>query len=681
MIGERYWHTRFGGDPKTVGKVVRMNDVPVTIVGILPAEFTGVQHASEEAADVGLPLSLDPQVAPSQEVRLREPTYWWLQVMGRLKPGATAEQVRGNLEGVFRATARSGLDSYLAGLSATERSASRNQQRTQVPYLDVASGSRGIYDSNESELRAVTILSIVVALVLLIVCANVANLLLSRATTRQKEISIRLSMGATRPRLIRQLLTEAVLLAAIGGTLGIVIGYWGKTLLPNTTARTTPIDWRVLAFVLAVTGVTGIIFGIAPAVRATGINVNAALKESSRGVVGRRNFLGKALLIVQVALSLVLLIGAGLFLRTLHNLRQVDVGFNPNNLVLFRINPQLNRYDEQKTYALYGQMLDRLRAIGGVRAVAMMNPPLLSGSSNSTGIFVQGRSYTAGPRMADNLSINRLVVSTNFFEAMEIPIVLGRGFTDRDNQTAQKVVVINETAVKKYFPNENPIGQHFGNNPEASGQLEIVGVLRDAKYNSVRDPAPPTMYVPYLQTRAPNIAVAVRTAGDPLSAMGAIRDTVRQVDPNLPIVNMTTQMDAIELRFLQEKTFAMANTLFGVLALLLAAVGLFGLMSYNVARRTNEIGVRMALGAQRYDVLRLILGESMILVVAGVAIGIGAALGASRLVATLLYGLAPTDMLTMTVAVVLMIAVSVLAGYLPARRAARVDPLVALHYE
>jgi predicted permease len=432
--------------------------------------------------------------------------------------------------------------------------------------------------------------------------------------------------------------------------------------------------------VAAVTLFTGMVFGIAPALRATRLNVSSALKETSRSVAGSRAILSKTLIVVQVAVSLVLLVGAGLFLRTLENLRKVDVGFNPHNLVLFRVGPQLNRYDEKRSTALYAQLLERLQTVAGVRAVAFSQPALLTGSVNSTGIFVQGRTYDPDVRDRDN-GINRLVVSPNFFETMEIPLLRGRGFTPRDDAAAPKVAVINEAAVGKYFAKENPIGQRFGTSIETAGQNEIIGVLRDAKYNSVRDAPPPTMYVPYLQTRMPTTVFEVRTAGDPLAAVGALRETVRQVDPNLPMMDVSTQIEQVERRFLQEKVFAQAYALFGALAVALASIGLFGLMSYSVARRTNEIGIRMALGAQRGDVLRLVMRESMWLVVVGIVIGIGIALAAGRLVASLLFGLEATDAATMMLAMAVMLAVSAIAGYFPARRAARVDPVVALHYE
>jgi predicted permease len=685
VISSKYWHSRFGTDPAVVGKAIKVNNVPITIVGVITPHFFGIQQPVANPPDISLPLSLDPQLStgpPSTDPpRLSQPTYWWLQVMGRLKPGASPAQVQGNLEGVFQHTARSGLEAYLKSLPDEERSRSYNRSRTEVPRLLVEPGGRGMYDVSTNEYRSVMILAVVVGLVLLIVCANVANLLLSRATTRRKELSVRLSLGATRGRLVRQLLSESLLLATLGGALGIVVGYWGKQLLPGAADVPRPFDWRVLTFVLAVSGVTGLLFGILPALRGTGMNVNSALKETGRGVVGSRSWASKILLAVQVAISLVLLVGAGLFLRTLTNLRHVDIGFNPQNLLLFRINPSLNRYDEKRTLALYREMLDRLGAVPGVSAVAMSAPALLSGNVNGTSIFVHGRTYAPDVRDRDN-NINRLVVSPNFFEVMGIPVLSGRGVTDRDSETAPKVVVINQAAAKKYFANENPVGQRIGSNLETASQLEIVGVVRDVKYDSVRDAAPPTMFVPYMQTRVGSPVFEVRTAQSAAGAVtGAVREAVRQIDQNLPMMDVSTQLEQVEMRFQQEKFFAQAYTLFGVVALLLASLGLFGLMSYNVARRTNEIGIRMALGAQRHDVLRLVMRESMFLVIIGVAAGLAIALFAGRFVATLLYGVPPTDALALALAIFVMILVSAIAGYIPARRASRVDPMVALHYE
>ncbi len=683
VLSHGFWRRRFASDPGVVGKVVQANNTPVTIVGVTSPEFTGIQRVLDNAPELTFPLVLDPQLNPQAigplggTPRLQQPTYWWLQVVGRLKPGMTSAQVEGNLDGVFRQTAREGFAAYLAAANAEERAAERNQNRTRVPQLRVSSAAQGVYDNNPNELRAMTILSIVVGLILLIVCANVANLLLSRATARQKELSVRLSLGATRLRLVRQLLTESVLIGALGAAGGVLVAYWGKQLLPGQAGQ-APLDWRVLTFACGLALVTGILFGIAPALRATGNNASAALKESSRSVTGSRGRLSKSLLVVQVAVSLVLLIGAGLFLRTVDNLRRVDVGFNPRNLVLFAVNPQLNRYDSARIGTLYAEMVERLRTTPGVKAVTLSNPLQLSGSVNGTSFVVQGRPFRRGPHN----DINRVRVADNFFLMMEMPLLLGRSFTPRDDANAPKVAIINETAVRKFFGGRPaPIGERFGTSPETSGQIEIVGVVRDAKYDSLRDAAPPTMYVPYLQSTLGTMAFEVRTAGDPTSAIASIREAVRQVDPNLPLMRVSTQLEQIEQRRSQERVFAQAYALFGGLAVLVASIGLFGLMSYSVARRTNEIGIRMALGAERRAVVRMIMGESLLLVVIGLVVGLATALAAGRLAATLLFGLAPTDIATFAIAMLVMTAVSAFAGYLPARRAARVDPLVALHYE
>jgi predicted permease len=682
VVSHGFWTRRFGRDPGILGKVVHVNDTPVTIVGVLSPTFTGVQRAVATPADISFPLALDGRINtqaadPKAPPRLGDATYYWLQIIGRLKPGVTSAQVEGNLGGVFQQAARAGFASALAAMPAEEQQSSMNRDRKEVSRLQVSSAAAGLYDNTPTDLRGVAVLSVVVALILLIVCANVANLQLSRAAARQREISVRLSLGATRPRLVRQLLTESVVLAVAGAAVGLLIAYWGRQLLPGPAAQ-APMDWRVLVFTGVLALVTAIVFGTAPALRATGrIGLSDALKESSRTVAGPRALLGKTLLVVQVAVSLVLLIGAGLFLRTVENLRRVDVGFNPQNLVLFRVNPQLNRYDSTRIASLYDRMTEHLQAVPGVRAVTLSNPPLLSGSVNGTSFVVQGRPYTRGPHN----DISRVRIASNFFETMGMSLLTGRAFTDADNFAAPRVAVINEAAVRKFFPNENPLGRRFGSTVETSSQIEVIGVVRDAKYNSVRDEAPPTMYVPYTQSPIGGMAFEIRTAGDPSAAVGSIREAVRQADANVPLMNVATQMEAIETRFAQERLFAQAYALFGGLALLVAAVGLFGLMSYSVSRRVNEIGVRMALGARRLDVVRMILRESILLVAAGVAAGLTAALASSRLIAALLYGLQPTDPATIGLAVLVLVAVSALAGYLPAHWAARVDPMVALRSE
>jgi predicted permease len=681
VLTEGYWKRRFGSDPNVLGKAMTINNVKVTVVGVLPNEFTGVQRVGDSLPDVTLPLAMDRLIGLGGQgsvQRLDDPANWWLEVMGRLASGSTAAQVQANLDGVFQQAALSGWKTFFASLKLDQRALSRNQNRTHVPHLLVDSGSRGMYLPSPASLQPLTILGAVVVLVLLIVCANVANLLLSRSTARQKEISIRLSLGSTRMRLMRQLLTESVVLSALGGLLGLAITYWGRTLIPGITAAQTPIDWRVFAFVALLSLATGIVFGLAPALRATRMDLTGDLKETVRGVAAGRSMLSKVLLVGQVATSLMLLIAAGLFLSTLGNLKAVNVGFNPQSLLMFRVNPALNRYDRNHIDTLYRQIGESLRAIPGVKNVTFADRPQLTGGTSSTRIYVNGHETE---HTGDN-QIKITAVAPDFFSTMEMPIFAGRALTEQDVMAAAKVAVINETAARKFFSDADPVGERFGFIPEGSSVTEVVGVVRDAKYNSLRDAAPPIQYVPLAQRpNAGSVIFEVRTMLQPTSILSQVRNAVHQIDPNLPVIDVTTQMDEIAGRFSDERTFALAYSLFGGLALLVACIGLFGLMSYSVARRTNEMGIRMALGAERGDVVRLVMSESLVLVLIGVVVGLVASLAASRLIASLLFGLSATDPVTIVLAVLLMIGVSAFAGYLPARRAATVDPIQALHYE
>jgi len=686
VISHGYWTRRFGGDRQALGSVLQIANARVTIVGVTPRGFTGVQHAVSQAPDVTVPLAFDPQFNGSAELltgptwnvpRLEQATNWWLQVMGRRKPEVSVEQVQANFAGIFESAARDGWSAFLAAQPPHERSAARNRNRTKVPHLRVQPGAHGSYDRSADTYRSITLLAIVVALVLLIVCANVANLLLSRAAARQREISIRLSMGATRGRLLRQLLTESLLIAAIGAALGGVIAFWGRPLLPDNLAAATSLDWRILAFVGGIAIATGVLFGIAPALRSSRLEAGALLQEGGRTMSAGRSRLGRLLVVAQIAASLVLLVGAGLFLRTVRNLRQVDVGFAADNLLLVPVNPVLNRYEQPRILNLYGEMLDGLSHVPGVRASTSSQPPLLSGGVTITRIFIQGRATPA-----DHNTVDRLLVAPNFFEAMGMRLIAGRRFGARDTKTSPHVVIVNEALARQYFPHGDPLGQRFGQFFETAGDLEVVGVVGDAKYDSVRTAAPPTMYIPYPQAlRLGSMTFALRTDGNPTRAVGAVRDAIRRIDPNLPILPISTQTEQIEQRFAQEKVFAQAYVLFGGLALIIASIGVFGLMSYNVARRTSEIGIRMALGAERTHVVTMVMRESMALIGAGVVAGIAAALAAARFVEGLLFDLTPRDPATISVAAILLVGVAAIAGYLPARTASRVDPMVALRNE
>lgn len=684
VISYPYWQKRFAGDASVVNRTISVGGQMVTIVGVTPKGFFGHQRLGNDPPDITVPLAFDavfspPQPLPNQQVaipRMKQPTYWWLQMIGRLKPDASIEQVSANFTPVFQNTAKAGMAAFQSSLTAEEKGLTTNRQRGDaVPQLLVKSAAHGYYELDPQAKRSAGFLSVVVIIVLLIVCANVANLLLSRATSRHRELAVRLSMGATRGRLVRQLLTESLLLSCLGGLLGVLVGYWSRGLLPF--GRTAPLDWRVFGFVAGVSMLTGVIFGLLPALRSTRVELADAMKENSRSVIASRTILSRGLLVLQVAMSLVLLIGAGLFLRTLDNLKNVDVGFDSKNLLMFNVNPSLNRYDVERSAAVFRQVLDRMSAIPGVTSAALTRTTLLSGSVSSSSMWKQGQTS----QTATVEEMYMMDVSPTFFATMGIPVQFGRVFNEHDHAKAPKVAILNEAAARKLSPDGNVVGTRIGGSFERSSEFEIIGIVRDAKYESVRDPGPPTMYRSVWQGTSRSQNVVLKTAGDPMAMTETVRAAMREVDPTLPIQRFTTQTDQISNRFAQERLFATAYTAFGGLALVLACIGLFGLMSYNVARRTNEIGIRMALGAQRSTVVKMVMKESLLLVGIGVAIGLGASLWAGRFVQAVLYGLSATDAMTMGGAVLLILAVSALAGYLPARRASKVDPMVALHQQ
>ncbi|HSB11474.1 MAG TPA: ABC transporter permease [Blastocatellia bacterium] len=690
VISYRYWQRRFGLDPNTIGKTVDINGVSFKLIGVAPHGFEGTLQVGQ-SPDFTIPLAMEPRVRALSGSLMNERGAWWLRIMGRLKPAATREQTRVELERLFQQSALEGYQESLAQKARKPKGKTEERGEPSVPTLRVASGSQGLNEARAEYSLSLLILAAVVGLVLLIACANVATLLLSRATSRQKEIAVRLALGASRWRVIRQLLTESVLLAILGAALGVVLAFWGKDVLlalrpwgGEELELELKLDPRVLGFTALLSLLTALLFGIAPALRATRVELGSALKETGRSLIGGAHIgLTKGLVIVQVALSLLLLIGAGLFVRTLSNLHSVDLGFNARNLLLFRVDPRLSGYKKDQIANLYQRLLERIEAVPGVTRATLSRHPLLSGSAAIDMAFIEDKPTPAAPTSFKDMTWMQRV-RANFLDTMEIPIMTGRGLQDTDDERGPRVAVINQTMARKQFGDENPIGKRFGfESPEHSRDIEIVGVARDAKYSSLRMEVPSTVYLPYLQDLQGlgQMNFEVRTSGDPAQLAGSIREAVREVDANLPLFGMYTQLQQADLSLASERLFASLSGFFGVLALLLATIGLYGVMSYGVARRTNEIGIRMALGARPPQVVSMVLRETMLLVIVGVAIGVGAAIATTRLIESMLFGLTPNDPVSILLGVLLMICVSAFAGYLPARRASRVDPLTALRHE
>ncbi|HEV2246058.1 MAG TPA: ABC transporter permease, partial [Terriglobia bacterium] len=566
------------------------------------------------------------------------------------------------------------------------------------PQVELTSAANGLAALRQEFSQPLFILMAVVGLVLLIACANVANLLLARSASRQKEVAVRLALGAGRRRLVRQLLTESVMLAAAGGAVGVILAYWASgVLVAFMSSGKNPVqlhvspDLGVLGFTAFVSALTGILFGLAPAFGGTRLHLTTALKEGAASVAGKRRHLrlfrsrlGGALVASQIAMSLLLLIGAGLFVRTLTKLANQDLGFNRRNLLLFGIDPTQAGYQGEKLVSFYQEMQRRIEALPGVRSASLSRHTPVGGGATIDGISIQG--YTPKPGEAKDGSIDTYVhfVGSRFTETFGIPLLLGRTIGEGDVEGSPKAGVVNRAFALKYFGDANPIGRRFGFGGEKhSSDIAIVGVVGDATYESLRSAPPPTVYVPFAQNfdRLGAMIFEVRTAGDPNNWTGSIRRVVQGLDKNLPLFNVMTQTEQIDQATFQERLFASLTSFFGLLALLLACVGLYGVMAYSVAQRTREIGVRMALGAEKRDVLKMVVGQGFKLTMIGVAIGIAGSLALTRFLSSLLYGVKPTDPLTFISVSLILIAVALAACYIPARRAAKVDPMVALRYE
>ncbi len=665
VVSERLWERRFGAQTSAIGKMVTLNGQSFTIAGVAPRGFHGtVDYAA--SPDVFIPIAHQSVVEDRPRKDSNDET-WWMGVMGRLRPGVSIEQARAALDVQFRQ----------AIADVTEKIEARN-----IPRLRLLPGAQGQFEFRRRNARSLQVFLGAAALVLLIACANAANLLMARAESRQREVAVRLAIGSSRARLVRQLLTESALVAVAAGLLGMVLAVWCKDLLRNwiplsnvPAEMAMPVDWRVAGFALAVCAFTTLVFGLFPALQTARVQVISALRDGTRQQTGRRSLLSRSLVAVQVGLSVIVLVGAGLFLRTLDAVERVPLGFNPRNLVLFTVNAMRETKDPERAARMYDDLRQRLELAPGVESVALSDRALLSGNMSNTLIRVDGRDFSG-----DLQYVFVVHVGGRYQETMQIPLRLGRATTPGDNESSRRVVLVNESFVKAYLPGEQPVGRQV----EIGRALrEIIGVVSDAKYARLRGAAVPVAYIPFRQRLSSLQAAtfALRTGADANSLATSIRDAVRAVHPNLPVYAMRTQQETIERAMEDERRFAWLSTFFGGVALVLAVIGLYGVMSYAVAQRTREIGVRMALGAQPASVLRMVLRQGMRVATVGLVLGLAGALTAQRLLTTWLYGVTGTDPLTFALIPALLLAVALGACLLPARRAARIDPLVALRYE
>jgi predicted permease len=677
VISYAYWTGRFGRDRSIVGQRIELNGLPCTIVGVTPAGFSGVQPGMEPELYMAFddlpnlrPWSQKPHNADSV---FTARTWAILDIMGRLKPSVTRSQAQAELNILFH------------HFLTTDWKPAKGSD---LPELTLIPGSQGIPDLREGFSEPLRILMVLVTLALLIACANIATLLLARASARRREISVRLAVGASRPRLIRQLLTETVLLALLGGGLGLLFAGWATSMLVSMfsgemsqIALDVKPDSRVLLFTLGVAVVTGMLFGLAPALRASSLDLSSVMKEATTSLVagGEKHRLGNSLVVGQVAASLVLMVGAGLFVRTLENYDRQNYGFNQEHLLTFGVDATRQGYQRDRLIELYTRLQDRVGALPGVMAATAMNNAPFSGWSSNTNISFEGR-----PTKTDN-PVRWLRVGPDFFRTMQIPIVLGRGVEAQDTAASPRVVVVDQTFVERYFPKQNPIGQRFSLSStfDPKDVLEIVGVSEPAELTDPHVQPRPKAYASYAQfpESLDSMYFELRTTGNPATVISELRDLVRAIDPDLPLMNVRTETAQLDEALVGERLFARLSTFFGLLALALAAIGLYGTISYAVSRKTHEIGIRMALGAKPGDISRMVANQGIKLVGIGSGIGIALALGTTRLARDLIFGVRPDDPWTLLGAAVLLAAVALVACYVPARRAARVAPLAALRHE
>jgi predicted permease len=682
VISYGLWQREFGGAASVIGKVIKLNDAQLTIVGVNPRSFTGAK-GTQQSPDLFVPLAMQPVVAPhaGAESLLTDTKEWWVNVMGRVKPG------------ISTTAAQTGLETQLG---AAVRATTTLRAGEFLPKMDLRDGSRGLFAQQATFAKPMVVLLTMVGFVLLLTCANIANLMLARGTQRHREMSVRLALGAGRLRIARQMLVESLLLACLGGVGGLILGYIGSNLVPKLTENAWErsdfhihFDWQVFAFTAGVTILTGILFGLAPAWAAARAKVSSGLKETSQSLTRRRKgWGGRSLVGFQIALSTLLVVGAGLFLRTLASLNAVDLGFRADHLLLAEINPPAKVYPAGRDIALHTRLTQAFAATPGVEAVSPAWVPYISDDMSRTDFLLEGQTYN---KDRDDGEVYN-VVGNSFFSMLQIPIVAGRAFGPQDTLTSAKVGIINQALAKERFPNQDPIGKRFTDDggdsdghgiKKAKDWITIIGVCGDTRYANLRDEPPPQFFLPFTQQTESDGAVAyeIRTQMSPEAIVPALRKTLQQIDPDLPLKDVRTQQQQIEAETQQERIFVAMTSSFGMLALALASVGIYGIMAYSVASRTNEIGIRLALGAQPRQMLTMILREATWISVAGVAVGLGAALVLARLVKSMLYGLEPADPVSLIAGAVLLLAVGLAASWIPARRAASIQPVEALRHE
>jgi len=676
VLSEHLWRTRFASDSTIIGRQISLNRFAFTVIGVMPENFIGTEVGLNR--ELWVPLSLQPVLNPPGAARAADPGHdrftnrdsHWLAVFARLKPSVSREQAGSELTELARHVA----ETYTG---------EANPETLRSVQLLRMSGGMDPRDREEA-LPLVGIAAAVVALVLLIACANIASLLLARAAIRRRETAIRQALGAGRTRLVRQWLTESVLLGIAGGALGLILAVWANQLLVSYL-KSTPVaaldfglDYRVLAFTLVVSVITGVVFGLAPALQASRLNIVTALKsEDPLQVPGaHRSRLRNLFVTVQVTLSVVLLVGSGLFIRALQRASSIDPGFNADRALTVPINLALLRYGEPEGQAFYRDLLERIRTQPGVEQATLVRFPQLGFSFAQYQIFPEG-----SPETTEGISVGFNVIGPDFFKTMGTPLLRGREFTEADRKGAPGTVVINETLAARLWPGEDAFGRRVSLTGPEGPFLEVIGVARDSKYQSLADVARPYVYQPLLQSYDPNMTLVVRTTGEPRAITLAVREQIRALDANLPIAGVKTFREQLELSLFPSRIAAWTLGGFGLLALLLAAIGIYGIVSYAAAQRTREIGVRMALGAKQKDVLGLVLWDGLIATGAGLAVGLLLAAAATRVIAGFLYGVGATDPLTFIGVPLVLGLVAFVASYIPARRATKLDPLVALRYE